>query len=688
MLETFIEQSEAKGYVTSTKYYDALTKVENENIEELKKEKEELLASLKDSMYNGAVAKESEAWYEMIASIDEVTLAIEESETAILEYANAIREIEWQVFDLLQDKISRVADESDFLISLFEEMKLFDERGQLTNEGLSTMGLHGVNYNVYMAQADKYEEELAKLDEQIAKTPYDQELIDRREEMLELQRDSILGAEAEKEAMIALVEEGMEIELEALEELIDKKNESLEAEKDLYEYQKKVKDQTKEIASLEKQMAAYAGDDSEETKAKIQQLKVSLEEAKTNLEEMEYDKFIDDQEALFDELYVQYEEILNARLDNIDALILDLIAEVNANAETISSTILDRAGSVGYEITDDMSSIWSPTEENANVLTTYGEHIENGIMSAATTVNETLKNMNVNLQTMIEELAKLADIDIDVADKSSAIHTDEANTAAKPKPVYKPPTYTPTYIPSYSYDDDDDYYYDDDDDDYEPPKKQTTTSNSSGKYVTGVEWEGKTTHTGTTNSTEKPKDNPNGKYEYSVTTQTTTTKYSDGSSKKETTKYYDVVDEYGNIVSGRYAKGVHNLSKDELAWTQEKGREFIVRPSDGAILTPLAQNDSVLTHGASNNIWDMANNPTEFIKDNLNLGVASIPNNNMRTNVEQHFDQIVFSMPNVRNYEEMLNGLRKDPNFERLVMAMTLDQIAGKSSLSKSKSIR
>ena len=37
--------------------------------------------------------------------------------------------------------------------------------------------------------------------------------------------------------------------------------------------------------------------------------------------------------------------------------------------------------------------------------------------------------------------------------------------------------------------------------------------------------------------------------------------------------------------------------------------------------TPLAKNDSVLTAGATQNIWDMANNPIKFIKDNLSFPV-------------------------------------------------------------------
>ena len=303
MLDEFLSQSEEKGLIESTNYYDALITQEKDNIKQLTAEKNALLSSLEDGMASGLIDKNSEAWYEMCNEIDDVTLSIEEANTALLEYNNNIRDIQWQIFDLLQDRISQVADESDFLIDLMENDKLYDDRGQLTDEGKSTMGLHGVNYNVYMAQADKYAEEMEKLNKQISADPYNQDLIDRRQELLELQQESILAAEDEKEAIVDMVEEGIELELDSLQELIDKYTDALDAQKDLYDYQNDVQEQAEEIASLQKQLSAYAGDNSEESQAKMQQLKVTLAEAQTDMEETENDKYIVDQKQLLDELH-------------------------------------------------------------------------------------------------------------------------------------------------------------------------------------------------------------------------------------------------------------------------------------------------------------------------------------------------------------------------------------------------
>ena len=130
--------------------------------------------------------------------IDEITNSIYECQTAWGEYAKAIRETDWKVFDIMQDRISDIADESQFLIDLMSNEKLYDDRGQLTDKGMATMGLHGVNYNTYMGQADMYAEEIKKIQEEIEKDPLNQDVIDRYYELVDAQREAILAAEDEK----------------------------------------------------------------------------------------------------------------------------------------------------------------------------------------------------------------------------------------------------------------------------------------------------------------------------------------------------------------------------------------------------------------------------------------------------------------------------------------------------------
>lgn len=232
MIDQFIAQTEGKGWMVSKEFYRAqLINVEKQrNL--LEKQKDALLKQLQEGMASGAIEKGSEEWYRQVQAIDDVSLAIEECMTNMIELDAAIREVDWKVFDMIQERISDITKEGDFLIELMSNEKLYDDRGQLTDKGMATMGLHGMNYNVYMGQADKYAEEIKKIEADLNRDPWDQDLINRRQELLELQREAILNAEDEKNAIKDMVEEGIQLELDHLQELIDKYKDALQAQKD------------------------------------------------------------------------------------------------------------------------------------------------------------------------------------------------------------------------------------------------------------------------------------------------------------------------------------------------------------------------------------------------------------------------------------------------------------------------
>ena len=685
MLNEYISQAEEQGHIVSKKYYEALIDNEKKNINILKQEQAALIAERDKAVDEGKITKGSQAWIDMCNDIDSVTQSIEEGETAILSYGKAMKEVDWEKFDLAQEKISDVTAEADFLIELMSNKDLHNDNGKLTEQGAATLGLHGLNYNTHMYQADDYGAEIAKIDRQIASGELDgnsKDVINRRRELVEAQRESILAAEDEKQAIKDLVEEGINKELDALQERIDLHNEELDSMKDLYDYQKNVEEQTKNIASLRKQLGAYEGFDDEETRAKVQELKVSLEEAEADLFETEYEKFISDQTVLLDTLYTEYETILNSRLDNIDFLLQGVIDGINAAAGesgiltsalgsegaiataivnamgengTIKTILNTEANNVGTTLSTAMNNIWSVGEGNArSVLTTYGD----GFQGKQTTTNNTLSGIKSSVDAMVD------DVDKDAQKKVDANKT-QSSAKADPTKDTKPTTTPNTNNKSSNSNGDGKpavgdkvkfvsgkYYYD-----------------SQGKNPAGSKNQGKQVYI------TKINDASWATHPYHISTGSKLGSGDLGWLKKEQ-------------ISG-YAAGKKNFANNEWAWTQEKGEEYIVRPSDGAILTPITRKGSVLNAEASSNLWNMTNSPTEFIKDNLKLDTANVPNGaNVQSNYTQHLDKVVFNLPNVKNYDELLSAMQKDKNFEKLILSMSIDRIAGKSSLAKGKSIR
>ena len=193
--KTGMDVLQEEGYKGSKVYYTALQKAEQESIATLKEELKSLISAYSEAMASGEIESGSSAWYDMQKAINGVKESIQDAELSLLQYEKSMRELDWEYFDYMEDRISNITDEADFLIDLMANGKLFDDKGQMTDTGMATMGLHGQNYNVDMAQADQYAKAIKELNAEIAKDPYNTDLIERRQELLELQRKSILAAE-------------------------------------------------------------------------------------------------------------------------------------------------------------------------------------------------------------------------------------------------------------------------------------------------------------------------------------------------------------------------------------------------------------------------------------------------------------------------------------------------------------
>lgn len=407
--------------------------VEKQRIDILNAELSALEQTFSEAMNSGEIEKYSDSWYEMQGNINSVKEAIDEANLSMLEYAQTMREVEWGHFDYIQERISQIANEADFLIELLSGNDLFDDNGNLTSSGTATAGLHGMNYNTYMNQADQYAQEILSLDEQIANDPNNTQLIERREELLKLQQESILAAEAEKQALVDLVQDGIDLQLESMRELIDSYTEALDSAKSLYDFNRKVAEQTQNIGNIQKQLSAYQNDYSEEGQAKVQQLQAQLKDAESSLRDTEYEKYISDQKALLDSLYIEYETALNSRMDNIDILIEEMISYINENATFIADTLASESENVGYVMSDSMQEVWNGAFESLDgIISVYGDDFTLKL----TSINSVLERIQANTAAMVGE-----------SDDSAQDTIGGTSTTTNPTPGVTAPVSTPAPTP-------------------------------------------------------------------------------------------------------------------------------------------------------------------------------------------------------------------------------------------------
>ena len=644
--KTGMDALQAQGYKGSSVYYKALKQAETESIGVLKEELKSMIDAYSEAMNSGEIEKGSSAWYDMQKAINSVKESIQDAELSLLQYEKSMRELNWEYFDYMEDRISNITDEADFLIDLMANGKLFDDKGQMTDTGMATMGLHGQNYNVDMAQADQYAKAIKELNAEIAKDPYNTDLIERRQELLELQRKSILAAEDEKQAMIDLVKDGIEAQLDSLKDLIDAYTDSLDSAKDLYDYQKKVKEQSDEIASLQKQLSAYAGDNSEETKATIQKIQVDLSKAMEELQETEYEQYISDQKKLLDELYTEYETILNARLDDVDALISDMIDTINANSSSIGDTIQQECANVGYTLTESMNSIWTNEGGAFTVISKYGEQF--------LSQNTSTLNAILGIKAYTDALIAKADAEAKAKAEATKKQTEASKPASQPSKPSTPST------PSKPARTDKDYY-------------GVALAIWNGNYCWG---------TGNTRVSRLQAKGFDANRVQSIVNQMGREGYVRSGAW---VGRYQGIRDLSPYHYNKYAVGLKNAPKAENAWVNELGNESIVKPSENAIVTHIAKGDSVLTADATRNIWDMASDPSDFISKNLfRNDILSGIEPYMNVN-NSRIDEVTFNLPSVVNYEEFMNRAKKDMKFERMIQDMTIGRAMGGSQFAKNK---
>ncbi len=338
-----ISLANEQGKTASASDYKELIGIEEKNQKTLIDKRNALQNALDDAVKNGSVKENSEEWYEMKDAIDAVTNEIDESTRSIVEYQNAIRQLEWDKFDKGMESLKRDNSERDYQIDMLSHKKLVDdETGDFTDEGKTTLNLRKSNYQNYLTQAAKYQQEYQKLQSQIAKGELDaddEKVVARLRELEDAHHNVMLSAEDEKESIASLIKEGYDAQLNSLSKLIQKYKDLRQNAKDAYEYQKSISEKTKNIASLQKQLAAYGSNDTEEARAKIQQLKVDLENAKQDLKDTEYEKYLSDTNDMLDELYSDYEAFIDKKLEDTDTLLENIDSSITNMSDSVSTVL-------------------------------------------------------------------------------------------------------------------------------------------------------------------------------------------------------------------------------------------------------------------------------------------------------------------------------------------------------------
>ena len=410
----FIEES---GNRLSEDYYEELKKHSQKQLDDMQAERAALQKILDDSVAAGDVVIGSDDWYSMLETIYEVDKEIVDCKTSLEEFQNAINELYWDNFEKLIDEIDNVDSElSDLYDLISDDDKVVDEMGNWTDEGVTALGLLAQQMEVAQQKSKEYGKAIDKLKKDYAAGLYStDEYNEKLAELTDSQYDAIKSYEDAKDAIVDLnktrieaVKEGIQKEIDAYSELIEKKKESLNSDKEAYDFQKQVEESNKNIEDIERKIAALQGNTSSSAMAQRKRLEAELLKAKEEQQDMYYDHSVEKQQEALDKELEAYTKNKEDEMDALDEYLkkeeqvisdsFDLIAE---NTRNIANTLIGISEEYGVSISDTVATPWI---NGANAIGTYEEQLNTSV--SATTKNlETLKQQLEELQTQADRTA-------------------------------------------------------------------------------------------------------------------------------------------------------------------------------------------------------------------------------------------------------------------------------------------
>ena len=342
------------------------------------------------------------------------------------------------------------------------------------------------------------------------------------------------------------------------------------------------------------------------------------------------------QKELLDKMYSQYDEILNDKLKNTDELIKEISSAVDKNSSSIMSTITTAATNIG-------------TSVSTSVKTIMGN--KDGVKEGVKDVQKDIADEAEDQQNKANEVANN-----NIGEEKKNYNTATGNTGNTGGGKKEDPPKNKKVDTSFL---------------KKLPKKERMTKKNKKKLNIN------------TSIIDRLK-----YYDFEYDKKHRATYYAKmglGKKKDYTGKAAQNKAMIKWLKANGYQKGVYNLKRDEYAFTQEVAPEAIVR-KDGSVLMPLTSGTSVLNGNATKNFYDFMNNPLQYMNDLMNKEIkSSAPNtSNANTTIESNI-QLTMNLPGITNYEEFKGKMIKDKDFEKRIQAMSVDLLAGKSSLLKYK---
>ena len=377
-IEGYADYLEAIGVDAPAELYNELIAIEQEKRTNNLANLVDARAGLEYLESQGFTAADEE-WQDAYQQIVELEKQIQDSDIAMAQWEQTIREMDFEKFDRFISRLDDINSEIEHIQNLLADEDVAFEDGTWTEEGITSLGLLYQQMQLAEQISQEYADEIEKLNEAYQQgSMSEQEYYERLQELKEGQWSAIESYEDAKdaivdmeEARIDMIEEGIQKEIDAMEELIQLKKDELSSECELWEFKNRIKDKTTNIGNLQRQIASMSGSTDAATVAQRVKLEAELRKAQEELDNEyishSYDaqsQALDDEQEAYTDAQEKYIEALRDTLEGTTAIISQKISEWLLNADVGLETLNGISQEHGITLSDALMQPW----QNASLM--------------------------------------------------------------------------------------------------------------------------------------------------------------------------------------------------------------------------------------------------------------------------------------------------------------------------------
>lgn len=343
-LDTQMSLYETQGHFITSEFYNGQGDLYQQQREAELKKADALQAELDADVASNKIKEYSTRWYEMKDKIDEATQSADDYSVKIAEATNKAFDAILQLGEKSREAIIRMNDEADFYKDILGRDKLVNEKtGAFTANGVASISLSYEKMTNNIVDNQNIQREIEDVKKRYNNGNNQNYGIEQYNEdmdnLLSQQREAIKNYYDEREAVMSLISDGLQKQLDVLQDIVDKTKEAMDRTSDLRDYQNNVEEATKNISSLEKQLTVVQGNDSEEGRATAQSIQKQLEDAQKNLDDLEWDKKKTDMTNILDDLMENAQDYVDEKLDQVSDTLDEIRDSLQEDAPKVIETL-------------------------------------------------------------------------------------------------------------------------------------------------------------------------------------------------------------------------------------------------------------------------------------------------------------------------------------------------------------